>query len=398
LSKKRIRSGLFGAAALACVLGVFWHAAGKDSGTPAHQDKSAPVRVSTVGRRDIAVVEHTVGTVMAAAAVQVTARVDGTLESAAFKEGQFVQRGDLLFQIDPRPFQAAVDQAKATLQRDQALLENGRRDLVRYQELYRQHTISSQLHDTSSTSVEVLLATAAADKAALELARINLGYTQIRSPIDGKTGPMVVQPGNMVTAAGSTPLVTIAQIQPVKLSFNLPQSDLPLIQARLKSHPISAEIDLRDAHGTTLSAPVDFTSNVISNQSGTVELRANFANADLSLLPGELVNVNVTLDDIPNALIVPHDALNEGPDGSYVYQVVDGRAVQRNVKVLFDDARSVAVSGDLTPGDQVIVEGQLRVDPGSNVHVFATDSGGAKPPGGSSQPLVPKSTGNGKPQ
>jgi multidrug efflux system membrane fusion protein len=346
----------------------------------------------------MAVVEHTVGTVMAAATVQVTARVDGTLESAAFKEGQFVQRGDLLFQIDPRPFQAAVDQAKATLQRDQALLENGRRDLVRYQELYRQHTISSQVHDTSSTNVEVLLATAAADKAALELARINLGYTQIRSPIDGKTGPMVVQPGNMVTAAGSTPLVTIAQIQPVKLSFNLPQSDLPRIQARLKSHPIPAEIDLRDAHGTTLSAPVDFTSNVINNQSGTVELRANFANADLWLLPGELVNVNVTLDDIPNALVVPRDALNEGPDGSYVYQVVDGRAVQRDVKVLFDDARSVAVSGDLTPGDQVIVEGQLRVNPGSKVHIFASDGGGATMPGRSSLPLAQKTTGDGKPQ
>ena len=390
MSKRSIRSGLLGTMALACVLGIYWHYAGTGAHTPAPADKTVPVRVSTVERRRMAVVEHTVGTIVAAATVQVTARVEGTLESAAFKEGSFVQRGDLLFQIDPRPFQAAVDQASATLQRDQALLENARRDLGRYQDLYRRHTISAQLHDTSSTNVAVLAATVAADKATLELARINLGYTRIRSPIDGKTGPLLVQPGNMVAATSGTPLVTIAQIQPVKLSFNLPQSDLPRIHARLESHPILAEIDLPGAHGAALSAPVDFTSNAVSSQSGTVELRANFGNADFSLLPGELVNVRVTLDDIPDALVVPHDAINEGPDGPYVYQVQDGRAVQRDIKVLFDDSRNVAVSGDLRPGEQVIVEGQLRVTPGARVHIFAADDG--------ARPSAPGGAGTGQPQ
>lgn len=398
MSKRSIRSGLLGTMALACVLGIYWHYAGTGAHTPAPADKTVPVRVSTVERRRMAVVEHTVGTIVAATTVQVTARVEGTLESAAFKEGSFVQRGDLLFQIDPRPFQAAVDQASATLQRDQALLENARRDLGRYQDLYRRHTISAQLHDTSSTNVAVLAATVAADKATLELARINLGYTRIRSPIDGKTGPLLVQPGNMVAAASGTPLVTIAQIQPVKLSFNLPQSDLPRIHARLESHPILAEIDLPGAHGAALSAPVDFTSNAVSSQSGTVELRANFGNADFSLLPGELVNVRVTLDDIPDALVVPHDAINEGPDGPYVYQVQDGRAVQRDIKVLFDDSRNVAVSGDLRPGEQVIVEGQLRVTPGARVHIFAADDG-ARPsaPGGAGPPAA-GGAGTGQPQ
>lgn len=390
MSKRSIRSGLLGTMALACVLGIYWHYAGTGAHTPAPADKTVPVRVATVERRRMAVVEHTVGTIVAAATVQVTARVEGTLESAAFKEGSFVQRGDLLFQIDPRPFQAAVDQASATLQRDQALLENARRDLGRYQDLYRRHTISAQLHDTSSTNVAVLAATVAADKATLELARINLGYTRIRSPIDGKTGPLLVQPGNMVAAASGTPLVTIAQIQPVKLSFNLPQSDLPRIHARLESHPILAEIDLPGAHGAALSAPVDFTSNAVSSQSGTVELRANFGNADFSLLPGELVNVRVTLDDIPDALVVPHDAINEGPDGPYVYQVQDGRAVQRDIKILFDDSRNVAVSGDLRPGEQVIVEGQLRVTPGARVHIFAADDG--------ARPSAPGGAGTGQPQ
>lgn len=398
MSKRSIRSGLLGTMALACVLGIYWHYAGTGAHTRVPADKTVPVRVSTVERRRMAVVEHTVGTIVAATTVQVTARVEGTLESAAFKEGSFVQRGDLLFQIDPRPFQAAVDQASATLQRDQALLENARRDLGRYQDLYRRHTISAQLHDTSSTNVAVLAATVAADKATLELARINLGYTRIRSPIDGKTGPLLVQPGNMVAATSGTPLVTIAQIQPVKLSFNLPQSDLPRIHARLESHPILAEIDLPGAHGAALSAPVDFTSNAVSSQSGTVELRANFGNADFSLLPGELVNVRVTLDDIPDALVVPHDAINEGPDGPYVYQVQDGRAVQRDIKVLFDDSRNVAVSGDLRPGEQVIVEGQLRVTPGARVHIFAADDG-ARPsaPGGAGPPAA-GGAGTGQPQ
>jgi len=398
MSKRSIRSGLLGTMALACVLGIYWHYAGTGAHTPAPADKTVPVRVATVERRRMAVVEHTVGTIVAAATVQVTARVEGTLESAAFKEGSFVQRGDLLFQIDPRPFQAAVDQASATLQRDQALLENARRDLGRYQDLYRRHTISAQLHDTSSTNVAVLAATVAADKATLELARINLGYTRIRSPIDGKTGPLLVQPGNMVAATSGTPLVTIAQIQPVKLSFNLPQSDLPRIHARLESHPILAEIDLPGAHGAALSAPVDFTSNAVSSQSGTVELRANFGNADFSLLPGELVNVRVTLDDIPDALVVPHDAINEGPDGPYVYQVQDGRAVQRDIKILFDDSRNVAVSGDLRSGEQVIVEGQLRVTPGARVHIFAADDG-ARPsaPSGAGPPAA-GGAGTGQPQ
>lgn len=370
--KRKVRNGLVGATALALVLGGFWHFKGGNAATPKeHKNSSAPVRVANVERRDMAVVEHTLGTVIANATVQVTARVEGTLDSADFKEGQFVRAGDLLFQIDPRPFRAALDQARAILQRDKALLNNARRDKARYQSLYEQHTISAQLHDTATTNTDVLAATVEADKAALDLAQINLGYTQIRSPIDGKTGPLLVHAGNMVSSTGGSPLVTIAQIEPIKLSFSLPQSDLPRLQARLKSHRVMATIDARDLHGALLSAPVDFTSNQINSQSGTIELRADFPNADLSLLPGQLVDVTVALDDIPNALVVPHDAVDDGPNGSYVYVVSNGRAVQHDVKILFDNSRSVAVQGDLRPGDSVIVEGQLRVVPDGDVEIFS---------------------------
>jgi multidrug efflux system membrane fusion protein len=321
------------------------------------------------------VVVHALGTVLANAFVNVSPRVQGALESADFREGQFVRKGQLLFQIDPRPFQASLAQASAMLLRDQAQLKNAHLDRSRYDALYRQHMISSQTRDAATTNVSVLAATVAADQAAVDLARINLGYTQIRAPIDGKTGPILVQPGNMVAAGGgTTTLVTIAQIEPVKLSFDLPQSDLPLVQRRIKSRGILVTIDASGGRAA-LNASVDFVGNAISSQSDTVELRATFPNADLSLLPGQVVNVTAELDDIPSALVVPHDAVNPGPAGSYVYVVKNGHAVQHAVQILFEDARHAAVRGDLAPEEPVIVEGQLRVVPGGAVHVFPSPGG-----------------------
>ena len=334
---------------------------------------AAPVRTAKVERRDMPVVEHTVGTVLANVTVQVTPRVQGTLESAFFREGQFVNKGQLLFRIDPRQFEAAYAQARAVLLHDEALLRNARRDERRYRSLVKQNSISPQQMDASATNVDALIATVAADRAAARVAHLNLDYTQIRSPIEGKTGALLVQPGNLVDATGPTPLVTIAQVRPVKLSFSLPQSDLPRIQARQQSHALLGIIE--GPGGTPLSAPIDFISNAVTPQSGTIELRATFPNTTLSLVPGELVNVTVQLADIPHALVVPDDAVNDGPDGSYVYVVAHGRATPRPVRVLFDDSRNMAVAGGLQPGDEVIVEGQLRVVPGGPVQVMAPSGG-----------------------
>jgi multidrug efflux system membrane fusion protein len=218
-----------------------------------------------------------------------------------------------------------------------------------------------------------MVATVAADKAAVDVAALNLDYTQIRSPVDGKTGPLLVQPGNMVSATALTPLVTIEQVRPVKLSFTLPQSDLDRIQARQKNHGLIAILESK-AGQQPLSAPVIFTSNAVSGSSGTIELRATFDNQDLALVPGQLINVTVELDNIPGALVVPRDAVNDGPNGSYVYVVRGGKAVSHPVKILFDDTVNVAVDGDIAPGDPVITEGQLRVEPNAAVRVL-----GARP-------------------
>jgi len=356
---------------------------------------AAPVRVTQVVRRDLQVIRRTPGTVVANTIVQITARVQGIVESANFKEGQFVKKGDLLFQIDPRPFQAALEQSRAVLVRDQAALKNANRDKDLYDHLNEIGAVSRQQRDTQESNVEVLIATIAADQAAINLAALNLEYTQIRSPVNGKTGPILIQPGNMVLSTGTTPLVTIAEIQPVKISFSLPQADLQLILARQRTQGLKATVDAMGANGEPLSAPVDFSSNAVNNQSGTIELRASFDNKDFSFLPGQLVNVTVELDTIPGALVVPRDAVSEGPDGSFVYVVTNDRARQVSVNVRFDDGKYAAIEGDVKPGEQVVVEGQLRVDPSGAVNVLPSPGArGEAPSASESQGL--RGVGNGK--
>ena len=388
-----IRFGALGI--LALLLGAFWYAttsgdldlagkfrrfAGVES-APAvaplqpRPTPAAPVRVAEAVRRDLAIVRRTPGTVIANTAVQVTSRVQGIIDSAPFKEGQFVKKGELLFQIDPRPFQAALDQAQAQAARDRAQLVSAQADADRAMMLAERGIVSAQQRDQLVAAANALRATIVADQATINIAQLNLEYSRISSPVNGKTGAILVQPGNMVTANSTAPLVTIAEIQPVKISFSLPQSDLPLILARQRQNALIATVDVNGANGEPISAPIDFVSNAVSDKSGTVELRATFDNKDLEFLPGQLVNVTVQLDKISNAVVVPHDAVNDGPAGTYVYVVENGRARQQPVKVLFDDATNVAVQGDVKPGDKLIIEGQLRVDPGGAVNVV-----GAPPP------------------
>ena len=365
------RAWIVGGGLLVLVLGGYWYfnAVGTDSGE--RRAATAPVRVVRVEKRDMAVVERSLGTVIAYDTVELTARVQGTLDRANFKEGQLVKKGDILFQIDPRPFEAALAQAEAIYQKDKAQLQNALLDQQRYAALAKQGAISNQLRDTANANAAVLTATIAADKAAVDTARLNLEYTQVRSPIDGKTGPMLIQPGDMINgpASPAAPLIEIAQIEPIKVSFTLPQSDLPLIQAREKTGRLLAVVNVQN--GGTLQAPVDFISDAVSNQTGTIELRATFPNRDRSLVPGQLVNVTAQLDDIPGALVVPRDAVNNGPSGTFVFAVKNGKAVEVPVSVKSDDGANAAVSGALAPGEAVVVEGQLRVVPGADVRVIS---------------------------
>jgi multidrug efflux system membrane fusion protein len=359
----RGRTLAIGGAALAVLLGGFWYFT-HNSAPPVRRAQTAPVKVASVDIGNMAVVEHTIGTVMANSTVQINARIQGQMIKAFFKEGQMVKSGDPLFQIDPRPYQATYDNALASLATAKAKAD-------RYSRLSAQNAIAGQQFDDAQAAYLEA-------KAAVESARLNVEFTTIRAPVSGKTGAILIQPGNMVAAStastSATPLVTLNEIQPVKISLSLPQSDLPRIQEMQRTKGLTITIGLHGAGGgSDIQAPVNFIGNAVTNTTGTIELRATYDNSDMALVPGQLVDVTVALSEIPNATLVPREAVNTGPDGQFVYAVKDGTAQQVPVKVLFDDGVTDAVSGNLKKGELVITEGQLRVIPGAKVSI-----GGAK--------------------
>jgi multidrug efflux system membrane fusion protein len=335
-----------------------------------HTPPPAPVRTARVVKKDVVVVLNTIATVVSPATVQVTAQVQGKLLEAYFQEGQLVHKGDPLFLIDPAPFQNALAQARAQLAKDTATTQAAANDQQRYTALYAQNAISQQQRDQAVATAQADAATVNADKAAVNIAAENLGYTRILSPIDGKTGPILIQPGNLITVAGTAPLVSITQIQPIKLSFFLPQTQLTQIQNQMTAGKLEATVPMAGAAGGREQAKVDFISNAVGANTGTIELRATFQNADQRLVPGQSVNVGVTLNQIAGATVVPRDAVNVGPDESYVYVVgADNAVTSKPVKVLNDDGTVDAVQGDVKRGDQVVVEGQLRIVPGAKVQI-----------------------------
>jgi multidrug efflux system membrane fusion protein len=385
--RSRLRTLAIGGAALALLLGGFWYFT-HNTAKPARRVMAAPVHVAPVEVRSMAVIERTIGTVMANSTVQINARVAGQLVKAFFREGQMVKAGDPLFQIDPRPYRAIYDNAVASMASAKAKAD-------RYQRLTTQNAIAAQSFDDAQAAYLEA-------KATVEAARLNLEYTLIRSPVNGKTGAILIQPGNMVTAntaananmTTANPLVTINEIQPVKISLALPQSDLPRIQAQLaKGQGLTITVNVHDAGAAQdIVIPVNFVGNAVAGTTGTIELRATYPNTEMSLVPGQLVDVTVGLAEIPRATVVPREAVNTGPSGQFVYVVQDGVAQQRMVQVQFDDGVHAAVKGMLKAGDKVVTEGQLRVLPGGKVIV----SGSRKQAGASEGHKGPMTSGRRK--
>jgi multidrug efflux system membrane fusion protein len=362
-----------GGAVLALILILSWLLGG--SATPA-PSPPAPVRVATAQTRDVPVVEHTIGTVLANATVQVKSLVDGQLLSAAFKEGQLVKTGDLLFQIEPKPFEDALHQAEGALARDQATLASNQTDLGRYVVLAKHGAISAQLRDQTAAQVKSLTATTNADQAAVDKAKFDLSNTQIHSPIDGKTGPILIQPGNLIKSQDTNWLVVITQIQPVKVSFSLPQTDLPVLQDRMRENALLVTLTFRNPavpatiSKNALTARVDFIGNTVDDRTGTIELRANYDNADFSLVPGEILDVNVQMNLLRHVVTVPREAVNTGQNGRYTYVIgKDNKAEMRDVTVLYESETASALSGGVASGERVVTDGQLRLTQGVAVTI-----------------------------
>jgi membrane fusion protein, multidrug efflux system len=377
LLRRHGRTILYGVAALGLLL-LAWYLLAGLFAPKRKPPPPPPVKVAIAGRGDVTVTQKTIGTVVSPATVQVTAQVTGKLLAANFHEGDIVHKGELLFQIDPAPYQVAQAQAEGQLARDAATLANDQLDLTRYQTLAQQNAISNQQLATQAAKVKSDQGVLETDKAAVQAARINLNFTRILSPIDGKTGPILIQPGNVIPAvsAGTQPLVTITQVQPIKVSFMLPQNGLAQIQNQFNQHRLNAVVPIADAPGGAETAPVDFVSNAVSAATGTIELRADFPNADMRLVPGQTVTVAATINQIPGATLVPRDAVNLGPDNSFVLVVgKDGKARSQIVKVLNDDGVNDAIQGNLKPGDKVVTDGQIRVTPGQAVRIVKDRAG-----------------------
>ncbi|VIO72568.1 Multidrug resistance protein MdtA [Bradyrhizobium ivorense] len=343
----------------------------------AAQRPPVPVKIAPVEKADFPVYLTGLGTVQAFNTVQVRTRVDGQIVKIAFKEGQFVKAGDTLVEIDPRPYQAALDQAKAKKAQDEANLANANLDLGRYTKLGEFAT--RQQLDTQRSTVAQLTAQIASDEAAIFNAQTQVDYTTVKSPIDGIVGLRLVDIGNIVNASAATGIVTITQIEPITVIFTAPEDQLPDIKAALAVAPPKTIALTTDGKKVLSTGTLALINNLVDTTSGTVRLKAVFDNKDHALWPGQSVSTRLLVRTLKDATVVPDDAVQHGANGLYAYSVnQENKAELRNIKVTQSiDGKSVIDEG-LTPGQQVITAGQYKVSPGTLVTTAVASSDQSK--------------------
>ncbi|MBL8473489.1 MAG: MdtA/MuxA family multidrug efflux RND transporter periplasmic adaptor subunit [Rhodocyclaceae bacterium] len=328
-----------------------------------------PVYVQLAARRDVDVKLAALGTVTARSLVSVKSRVDGQLLRVLFREGQFVKSGELLAEIDPRPYQAQVDQAAGQLARDEALLKNAKLDLARYRSLLEQDSIASQQVDTQEALVRQYKGVVLADRGQLDAARLQLSFTRITAPAAGRTGLRQVDAGNMVRASDTGGIVAIAQTHPITVLFPLPQDDLPRVLARMQAGGALA-VEAYDREGSTLlGRGVLLTmDNQIDSTTGTVKLKAEFPNRDDALFPNQFVNVRLTVDSLDKAIVVPSAAIQRGAPGTYVYVVnEDDTVAVRKVKLGPVQGETAVIADGLQAGEAVVTDGADKLREGAKV-------------------------------
>jgi multidrug efflux system membrane fusion protein len=327
-----------------------------------------PVDVASAQRRDVRVYLEGLGTVQAFYTVTVTARVDGQIDKVAFQEGQDVKKGDLLVQIDPRPYQAALGVAIATRDRDRAQLENAHRDMDRYTLLEPEDLASKQTVDTQRALIAQLGAQIKGDEAAIDNARTQLDYTTITSPIDGRTGIRLVDPGNIVHASATTGMVVVTQLEPIAIIFSLPEEQFLQLSTALSKGAVSATALSRDDRQQLDAGRVELIDNQIDQTTGTIRVKAILPNQERHLWPGEFVNVRALTEVRRQALTIPTDALERGPDGLFTYVVQpDSTIAVAKLSVGEQNSGIAVIERGLKEGDRVVTSNQYRLQPGSRV-------------------------------
>ena len=365
------RGTLAAAAALIVVAALAWHWIGAWL-HPAKEVKSTPVAVdvAVVRRADVPVQQEGLGTVQAFYTVTVRTRVDGQIDKVAFKEGQHVKKGDLLVQMDPRPFQAALGIAVATRAKDEALLANARRDMERYEELAPEELASKQTVDTQRALIAQLTAQVKGDEASVDNARTQLDYTTITSPIEGRTGVRLVDPGNIVHATDTTGMVVVTQLQPIAVMLSLPEESFEDLAAALQRGPVTASALSRDDKDVLDTGTVELIDNQIDQTTGTIRVKAIMPNPNQRLWPGQFVNVRLLTQTRHQVLTIPAAALERGPEGTFAYVVRPDSTVGMAPLTVGEQAGDlVVVEKGLDAGQQVVTSNQYRLQPGAAVHV-----------------------------
>ena len=345
----------------------------KPASARANVNPAVPVSVSTAERLDMPYYVSGLGSVNAFYTDSIKSRVDGELMQVNFKEGQFVNQGDLLVVIDPRPYQVALEQAQATLFKDKASLRDAKLNYDRYKGLLENSgAMSQQQVDTQGTMVDTLEGAVRTDQAAVDNAKLNLVYCHITSPISGRVGLRLVDPGNIVHATDTNPLLVITQLQPIAVLFTLPEDQLPSVAQHLAKNTLQVDAYSRDNQTKLATGKLLTIDNQIDQTTGTGRLKAVFENKDNSLWPNQFVNIRLLLEVRKNSTVIPSAAIQRGPQGTYVFVTKSDNTVDiRPVTVAFIQENTANIANGVAPGDVVVTDGQDKLQEGSKVEVRA---------------------------
>ena len=331
---------------------------------------AVPVTVASATQETVPIRLQAIGNVEAFSTVAVKARVDGQINSVNVRDGDPVRKGDVLFRIDPRPYEATLRQAEANAMRDAAARDQARSQERRYQELLDKNFVSKEAYAQIRTNAETAEATAKASLAALENARLNFEYCTIASPLDGYVGKVLLQAGNLVRANDVNALVVINQVRPIYVNFAVPEQSLPDVRKYMAASPLRVGVVPSDTASARVAGRLIFVDNAVDPSTGTIRLRAQFDNADAALWPGQFVNVSVRLYEQSDAIVIPSQAVQTGPNGQYVYVIgQDLLADLRWIKVQRADGERAIVASGLAKGERVVIRGQLRLGPKTRVQI-----------------------------